>query len=361
MKKAAHFLLLPELVCSPPNEAIVFALQELGYQVHLYAPGGDFGIADYGSGVHSQYVEYGKRWIFRNFFSMKWLDYQLFSGTTEDPMAIAGLLSSFYRRPSFTLADEIRSGSYAGNRSAKWKSLCRWGMRQTSLTVVNDSSRIDLQRDYGSLPEDHPFIVYPGCYRKPPRALDRYAFRTERGIPQESLVICYSGIFSEANGGIWFINAIEKVKDVRFYGQLVGVDRMTREILAQLRGAERLYIEPHRMPWKEAWAAMGGVDIGIAIYLQDGPQFQKMGTSSNRLCMFLTMGVPVIASRQPSFKFIEDYDCGVLVENQVEFIEAINRMRVRLDEMKKNALRCAREYIDAPGKYEKLKEAISKL
>jgi glycosyltransferase involved in cell wall biosynthesis len=77
--------------------------------------------------------------------------------------------------------------------------------------------------------------------------------------------------------------------------------------------------------------------------------------------MFLAMGVPVIASRQPSFQFIEDYECGVLVDDEAGFIAAIDQMRHRLDEMKANALRCAREYIDAPGKYLVLRDAIAEL
>jgi glycosyltransferase involved in cell wall biosynthesis len=106
---------------------------------------------------------------------------------------------------------------------------------------------------------------------------------------------------------------------------------------------------------------MAGVDIGVVVYLFNAPQFQNMGTSSNRLCMFLSMGVPVIASRQPSFEFLEKYDCGVLVENEREFIDAIDTIQNRLPEMKENALRCAKEYIDAPGKYKKLVEALASL
>ena len=70
--------------------------------------------------------------------------------------------------------------------------------------------------------------------------------------------------------------------------------------------------------------------------------------------MFLSMGVPVIANRQPSFEFMEKYDCGILVGNEEEFIDAIDTIQNRLPEMKANAKVCAKEYIDAPGKYKKL-------
>ena len=80
---------------------------------------------------------------------------------------------------------------------------------------------------------------------------------------------------------------------------------------------------------------------------------------SNRLCMFLSMGVPVIVSRQQSFEFLEKYDCGVLVNTEREFVDAISTIQKKLPTMKENALRCAREYIDVAGKYKRLVSALS--
>jgi glycosyltransferase involved in cell wall biosynthesis len=77
--------------------------------------------------------------------------------------------------------------------------------------------------------------------------------------------------------------------------------------------------------------------------------------------MFLAMGVPVIASRQPSFEFIERYGCGVLVNDETEFRAAVGYIRDRLEEMRENALLCAREYIDPSGRFESLKGRIEEL
>src|SRR5262249_20354354 len=124
------------------------------------------------------------------------------------------------------------------------------------------------------------------------------------------------------------------------------------------RGSERMHIEGHRLSFQESYASVAGADIGMSIYLHSGPQFQNMGTSSTKLCMFLSMGLPVIASRQPSLEFLEQYDCGVLVENEHEFIEAIHFIRQRLPKMKANATRCAKEYIDTSSKYDNLVSAL---
>ena len=70
-----------------------------------------------------------------------------FSGTSEDPLAVVGVLSAIHRRPAIALVDEIRSGSYRGDARKFWKRLCRLGMRRAELNIVNDASRIDLLKE----------------------------------------------------------------------------------------------------------------------------------------------------------------------------------------------------------------------
>jgi hypothetical protein len=77
--------------------------------------------------------------------------------------------------------------------------------------------------------------------------------------------------------------------------------------------------------------------------------------------MFIAMGVPVIASRQESFHFIEEYDCGVLVDNYDEFLAAIRHIGQHLDRMRQNCYRCFGEYIMPPDRYPRLRQAIASI
>jgi len=358
--RVAHFLLIPDLAHSPPNDAAVTAWLDLGYEVDLFAPGGGFDVRRYGSGVRAHVAEYGYRWLARNLISPRWRRYAAFSGTTEDPMAVAGLLGWLYRRPVVTMADEIKSGSYAGNRSRRWKDLCRFGMRQAALTVVNEAERVALQREYAGLPHGAAMTVYPGCFHEPPSPGDRAALRAARGLPPDALVVCYSGVMNHGNGGLWMVDALSQVPDLWVWGQIVNLDPLTRGLLERITGHERLVLEQARLGWQEAWASMAAADIGMVIYLQDGPQFQHMGIASNRLCMYLAMGVPVVASRQPSFEFIERYDCGVLVSSAGELSAAVERIRSRLVDMQSNALVCAREHLRTPERWRELRDCLAR-
>jgi hypothetical protein len=358
VRKVAHFLLIPELATSPPNEAMISAYLELGFDVDVYSPGAA-DVSFYGHNVASSRTEYSYRWLAKNMFSLKWREYAALSATTEDPMAVAGALSLFWRKPLIVLADEIKSGSYAGNRTQRWKAICRAGMRRAALTVVNEHSRIALQRSYAGLPETAKCAVYPGAFRAPPFPKNRAQARASRGIAEESLLLCYSGTYNIGNGGLWLLDALKRISSLRVWAQCVGIDALTRGMLERSIGAERMYLEPRRLGWQESWSVSAAADIGMVVYLQDAPQFQNMGIASNRLCMFLSMGVPVIASRQPSFEFIEQYDCGILVDSSEEFCAAVGTIAARLDEMKANALRCAREYIAANQRYVELRAAVA--
>jgi hypothetical protein len=61
----------------------------------------------------------------------------------------------------------------------------------------------------------------------------------------------------------------------------------------------------------------------LDFYLSQKPQFQKMGVSSNKLCMYLQMSNPVVASRQESFRFLEDYGAGILIDSEAELAGAV--------------------------------------
>ena len=115
-KKAAHFLLRSRAGLSPQNEALISAYLDVGYEVDLFTPGGSCDVGVYGSRVECRPVEYGSRWLLRNALLPSWRRYSLFSGTSEDPLAIVGVLSAIHRRPAIALVDEIKSGSYRGMR-----------------------------------------------------------------------------------------------------------------------------------------------------------------------------------------------------------------------------------------------------
>ena len=362
-KRVAHFLLIPELLYSPPNYTIITTWLELGYQVYIFSPGNLEQSTSYGNNVIVQHVEYTTRWLIRNCFRKFWFSICCFSGTSEDPLAVVGPLAAMYRRPSFLLVDEIRAGSYRGKSPEHWKQLSRWSMRRSGFNIVNDVSRIELLREYAQLPPKAKIIVYPGCFVKPP-AQDRElraSLRQQWRLPADSLIIASSGGFSLKLGADWLIQSLQDDKSLHAVIQPLGISALAYFLLKQLNLDQRLCLQEKRLSWLEAWQSAVGFDIGMSIYTDQAPQFQNMGISSNRLCMFIAMGVPVICSRQKSFEFVEKFDCGVMVETYSEFLDAIQYIRNNLDQMRINCGTVFNEYIMPHSRYLDLKSSIVQL
>lgn len=359
--RVAHFLSRADLLDNPSNFSLLAILLDLGVEIDLYAP--DF--PDCRGEVMGEFrtfrAEYGKKWIAKNVLGARWLRYSLLSGTCEDPMAVVGLLSRLYSIPCITLADEIYSGSYGGNRSTRWKRLARSGMRRSALTIVNSVERVSLQREYAGLRPDQPIAVMPNCYPGTLAAANRDEVRKKHALPPTAIVICFSGVYSYHTGGEWLAAILKYCPEYHVWAQVNSQDRLAKALLRYSAGADRLVLDEEPTGWIYPWRSAVAADLGIVVYLQDAPQFQNMGLASNRLCMFLSAGVPVIVSRQPSFEFVEEWGCGVLVDSIDELVHELNRVRERLPEMRINARRCAAEYINAPKKVLALREQVGGL
>ena len=362
-KRAGHFLLIPELLYSPPNDAIIRAYIENDYSVDIYAPGNLPSKTEYGQMVNTCEVSYTWVWILRNAIKLKWLDYNCFSGTSEDPLAVVGLLSYVYKKQSISLVDEIKSGSYRGDRSRHWKELCKWSIRHSSFSIVNDESRISLLKEYVSLKEAQQVHVFPGCFIDPPKRSrqERSQTRENWGFTEKDFVIGSSGGFNMTAGADWLIGSIGEMSDLRAVIQPLGISPLAMFLLQVLPVSDRIYVQTERLGWRKAWVSAQGLDVGLCIYSNQAPQFQNMGVSSNRLCMFIAMGVPVIASRQKSFEFLEDYNCGVLVNSYNEFVDAIKIIRNNHREMVSNCQVCFQKYIRPEERYKALVNKINTL
>jgi hypothetical protein len=362
-KFAAHFLLIPELLYSPPNDAIISALIEEGYEVDIYSPYMLPNVTEYGNRVKTFQVSYSWLWVIRNLYKPQWRKYSVYSGTSEDPIAIVGLLSFIYRKPSFALVDEIKSGSYSGDRSKYWKMICKWGIKKARFKIVNDRSRVQLLREYIDIKEVESIIVYPGCFRKPEMSSEelRLDIRKKWGFTDSSFVIGSSGGFNMTSGADWLINYVSQDSCVNAVVQPLGVSELAVFLLEKLEFKDRIFIEKERLSWAEAWRESQALNVGICIYRNPAPQFQRMGVSSNRLCMFIAMGVPVIASRQDSFRFIEEFNCGKLVSGYDEFCESVSEVKGNWKTMKENCGLCLREYIKTNEAYTILQKRIGKL
>jgi len=340
------------------DDGILRALLAAGFEVDVFAPDGDRPQSEYGERVRRCSLEYRRSWLQRNLGRRKWRDYDLFLGTADLPMAFAGLLAFLARRPSATVCDEIYLGGYEGHASLYWKSLTRWAMRRARFTIITDEVRNPLQREYAGLPPSHEFIPFPSSYATPYAGRSRAEARRALGIAEEDFVLSTTGAFRSENGSDWLVRAAGR-DGVRVMVQTAGApDPVLDALLRRLEGA--IYV-PERLGFRESTETTIAADAGAVFYLSPKPQFQNMGVSSQKLGMTLWLGIPVVATRQESFRFIEQYRCGELIDGEAELPAALARIRARREEYSSNALRATAEYVRPAERLERLTERFRRL
>lgn len=356
--RAAHFLLHEQLLDSPPNAAMVQCYREMGLEVDVFAPAWSSS-APVQAGTAAQGVAtYRATWLARNAARRGWRRYAVFSATSDAPIPVAAALALRARRPLVVLADEIYTGTYRGSSSDRWKRWVRAAIRRCPLAIVNDESRVDLLREAYGRPADKATIVYPAVYPATPDPADRSVVRNAWGCHPADFTALASGGLSELAGLPWLLQATAELPWLRAVLQATTLHPMAKSLLPLLRSAERVHLQDDRIPWRTCWSQAVGADVALAIYHNPAPQFQAMGISSNRLCMALSMGVPVIASRQPSFDFLDRYEAGIQVGSYEEFCGALERVRSDPERFRAGARACAADHLDPARRYAELSQAI---
>jgi hypothetical protein len=320
---AAYFQLRADYFGRPFDDGIIRALLDAGYAVDLYAPGGAQPQDLYDDRVRRIDVEYRRGWIARNLGRRRWRDYDLFLGNPDIGTAVAFVLAKTARRPFVNCADEIFFGGYEGEAFLYWKRLAQWGAHAARFTVITDFVRNELQRRFAKLSADHRFLPYPSVYAYPYAGPSREEARRTLAVGDE-LLLSLTGAVTSANGGHWAIRALDQRPAARL---LVQPGNPPDAVLdAFLARDPRIIYFHDRLGWEESMRTTIAADVGLVFYLSPKPQFQQMGVSSQKLGTCLWLGVPIIATRQPSFAFVEETGCGLLIDDESELPAAIERL-----------------------------------
>jgi len=362
-KRAAYFLLRADYFGRPLDDGVYRALFANEFEIDVFAPGLPTEPSLYPPTLRHRPVEYSSAWLRRQLLDSAWRDYGLFLATADLPMAFAGALAARARRPSLLVCDEVHVGGYEGQARGRWKSLTRWAMRRARATVITDACRIPLQRDFAALPASHPFVEYPCCYADEADGFDRDATRAALGLGPEEFVLSFAGRPSEGTGLDWALRAIDRLgSPYRLLVQTAGPPEPALDsALASLARSGRVLYRPERLGFRESLALTAAADVALVFYRNPKPQFQAMGVSSHKLCLSLWLGIPVVATRQPSFAFVEEMRAGRLIDAESDLEPAIRAVRERAAAHRDGARRALREHVRAPQRLEELTESLRRL
>jgi hypothetical protein len=363
-RRAAYFLARADHVGRPLDDGIISAITLAGFDLDLFIPGdGDVNARDVGE-VRLERVEYSQAWLRRQLRSWsRWQKYAVLLGACDLPMAFAGVLSFWSRRPSVAVCDEIYLGRQGPARGG-WKAMSRWAIRRARLSVVTDRCRLALLNAYTGSTRPANVLEYPACFVDGVRDESRRRqMRAKLGIAADEFVVSISGGIHEYSGAPELVAQFGLSRGpVRLMIQAAGsADPLTETLLQQLAETSSLLFFPRRVSYSEAAAISGAADVGVACYFSQSPQDQTVGLSSQKLCSYLRYGVPVIVSRQDSFSFVERFGCGVLIGQPSELASAVERIRSDWPKMSAAAWLCFREFVRTAQKRDDLAARLRSL
>lgn len=97
---------------------------------------------------------------------------------------------------------------------------------------------------------------------------------------------------------------------------------------------------------------VASASIGLAFYsLKElGYRAENMGLAAGKIGNYLKCGVPVIATKVHSLNYLEEFKCGVLIDDFKELPKAVEKILSDLQVYRQNAKRCYQELWE-PQKY----------
>ena len=165
------------------------------------------------------------------------------------------------------------------------------------------------------------------------------------GIPSNKKIILHSGGL-----GVWFKckELAESTKDwpantllVFHTSYDVSNEPYYREIISNDYFGKVLFsIKP--VSTFELDSLICSANIGIALYSLKHLEYRAelLGLAAGKIGNYLKCGLPVIATRLISFSYLVDYQCGILIDNESEIVNAIEYIHKNYNEYSKNAIIC---------------------
>lgn len=198
------------------------------------------------------------------------------------------------------------------------------------IVSVTDKLKGELVRLY-SVPEEKILVINNGANTDLFKPMDQKQIRTEIGLEESKMYVCFVGHLAGWQGVEFLIHAsplvLEKYPDVRFLivGDGVMKDRLM-EIASELRLSDK-FIFTGRIPYEKVPLYINASDICVAPFIEE--RNSKIGLSALKTYEYLACGKPIVASGIPGVKdLIESSGGGISVtpENPGELADAIVKL-----------------------------------
>ena len=210
--------------------------------------------------------------------------------------------------------------------------------------ITHDKWHKQFLVDNYKLPHDKIFLLPNASFT--PEFTFKSNFLQERLKLSNKIIVLHSGGF-----GRWFkckeladsaINWSDHVKLIFHMSHRLDGDLYFENIYTHHSDNVCFSLDP--VLTHELDMLVASADIGIALYSVDELEYRAtlIGLAAGKIGNYLKCGVPVIATRLQSLSYIEEYGCGILVDDEKDIINAIECIMSNRALYSQNAYQCYR-------------------
>lgn len=221
-------------------------------------------------------------------------------------------------------------------------------IEEADYVITHDHWHADFIGKYCSLRKEKMLFLPNASYTEVHTEHDNY-LSSKLNIAPDKCVVLHSGGL-----GKWFCSK-ELARSAKGWDDSfvlvfhtssgVCSDHYFVELKEEMEDCGNVLFSTTTVPNDELDRLVASAKIGIALYSIDvlGYRAKYMGLAAGKIGNYLKCGVPVVATRVDSLSYLEEYHCGVLVDDAEEVADAIARIMADYDNYRKGAYKCYKE------------------
>jgi glycosyltransferase involved in cell wall biosynthesis len=228
---------------------------------------------------------------------------------TPNDFIVKGIEKRFNKFASFTIAQDIERGRLIAKEN---------GIQENSIIPVPVCAdgepfkgKTSYLRDMFGLSADTRIIIYAGYIAD--WAMCAEIAKSAQSWPKNWVLIFHTHGYNNEN----YIKKIRRFENSNLLFSLVPV------------------------PYEDLSAFLASADIGIALYKDLGANFTLISSASGKLAHYLKSGLPVVVNSYPGVsKVVNQYTCGIAIEDPGQLQEAISNIFENYQQMQSGAYKC---------------------
>ncbi|MFZ1321205.1 MAG: hypothetical protein WAT71_06575 [Ignavibacteria bacterium] len=241
-----------------------------------------------------------------------------------------------------------------------------------NIVIIQDEKREKLLKSVNNFSDNTDFHRIPVSPLKMEITETDYDIHKELNIPEDKLIVIYSGSLQNWSGLNEIISLFPKKWNNDFWliihtHQKLNEDSDLKIEINQLN-INRQNITIHEKPFyrfEEYFEFLSKCDIGIATYFPNnldifaGKNLEAIGLSSGKFSSYMMLGIPTITTNHFIYRFLNNkYKFGEIINTISELPDALNKVRTGIKEKSESCKRLYDEVLNPEMKIELLIDRI---